>query len=284
MIALAPGIAYINEPFNPTRQPGICSASFPLWFQYVHRGNDHRFHAPLEAALRFRYQFRAQLLSVRSRKDLEPLFRDGWTFLRSRLLRARPLMKDPFAAFSTGWLAATFNMETVVVVRHPAGFAASLKRLGWWPPFKDLLAQPALVHDLLSEFESEMRRMEGGTDLMDQAGLMWVMIYSALLRLSEGHPDWLFVRHEDLAVDPVGRYSELFGRLGLGFTPAIERQVLWYSSGPPEREPGAPAYALRRDSGDTVSRWRTRLTPDEQERLRARVEPLSQLFYVDKDW
>jgi hypothetical protein len=284
MLALSPRIGYINEPFNPTiHQPGVCSATFPLAFKYV-SDDEERFRAPLEAMLRFRYQLKAQLRSVKTREELEQSLREGWIFLRSRSLGARPLVKDPFAAFSAGWLASTFNMDTVIVVRHPAAFAASVKRLGWQAPFEDLLAQPALIRDLLADFEAPMRRMERESDPMDRSALMWLMIYSALLRLSDDHADWIFVRHEDLAMDPVPRFSELFSKLGLRSTPRIDRRILWYSSGPREAERDAPAYEFRRHSRDTISTWRTRLTEDEQKRLRARVGPLAERFYSDRDW
>src|SRR4029453_10926731 len=43
MIDLSPEGGYINEPFNPHHQPGICGCRFPLWFQYVNRDNEHHF-------------------------------------------------------------------------------------------------------------------------------------------------------------------------------------------------------------------------------------------------
>jgi hypothetical protein len=45
MLALSSAVGYINEPFNPFHQPGICVARFPKWFQYVHAYNEHQFLA-----------------------------------------------------------------------------------------------------------------------------------------------------------------------------------------------------------------------------------------------
>jgi hypothetical protein len=41
---------------------------------------------------------------------------------------------------------------------------------------------------------------------------------------------------------------------------------------------------VRRDSRQTVNRWRSELTPNETRRLRDRVQELSQQFYSDSDW
>ncbi len=62
---------------------------------------------------------------------------------------ATPLVKDPIALFSAEWLAATFDMRVLVMIRHPAAFAASIRRRGWRHRFADFLEQPLLMRDLL---------------------------------------------------------------------------------------------------------------------------------------
>jgi Sulfotransferase family len=285
MIDLSPDVGYINEPFNPHHQPGICGCTFPLWFQYVNRHNEHHFRPHLGATLAFRYRPVAQLARTRRPGEVERLLRDGLEFTRARLRRARPLMKDPIAAFSSSWLASTFDMATIVLVRHPAGFASSLKRLGWSHPFNDFLAQPALMEERLQAFEGEIARMaKVEHDIVDQASLLWRMIYSVLLEYRRAHPDWIVVRHEDLALDPVGGFARLYGRLGLGYSEDIRRRVRWYSSGSPELEADAGPYAIRRASEQAIQGWRQRLSAEEQSRLRAQVEPLATRFYAESEW
>jgi hypothetical protein len=285
MIDLSPEVGYINEPFNPHHQPGICGCRFPLWFQYVNRHNEHHFRPHLSATLAFRYRPVAQLARTRRPGDVERLLRDGLEFTRARLRRARPLMKDPIAAFSSSWLASTFDMATIVLVRHPAGFASSLKRLGWSHPFNDFLAQPALMEERLQAFEGEIARMaKVEHDIVDQASLLWRMIYSVLLEYRRAHPDWIVVRHEDLALDPVGGFASLYRRLGLGYSEDIRRRVRWYSSGSPELEADAGPYAIRRASEQAIQGWRQRLSAEEQSRLRAQVEPLATRFYAESEW
>jgi hypothetical protein len=285
MIDLSPDVGYINEPFNPHHQPGICSCRFPLWFQYVNRHNEHRFRPQLSATLAFRYRPVAQLARTRRPADAERLLRDGLEFTRARLRRARPVMKDPIAAFSSSWLASTFDMATIVLVRHPAGFASSLKRLRWSHPFGDFLAQPALMEERLGGFEDEIRRMaKVEHDIVDQASLLWRMIYSVLLEYRRVHPDWIVVRQEDLALDPVGGFAHLFERLGLRYPDSIQQRVRWYSSGSSQLEADAEPYAIRRASEQTIRGWRQRLSAEEQSRLRAQVEPLAAAFYAESEW
>jgi hypothetical protein len=285
MLALAPAVGYINEPFNPHHQRGVCACEFPLWFQYVNRDNEHRFKRHLGAMLAFRYRLVPQLTHTRSLDDVESLLRDGYTFARSRARHARALVKDPIAAFSASWLSTTFGMATVVLVRHPAAFAASLERLGWSHRFEDFLAQPALMEEQLYAFEGEITDMvKGDHDIIDQASLLWRLVYSVLLKYRTAHPAWIFVRQEDLARDPVGGFAELYRQLGLDYSQRIVDQVRWYSSGSSTLEANAPPHAIRRDSQQTTASWRWRLSKEQQFRLRSQVEQQASEFYTVAEW
>jgi hypothetical protein len=285
MLALSPQVGYINEPFNPHHQRGVCACAFPLWFQYVNGENEHRFRRHLGAMLAFRYRLGPQLAHTRSLQSLEFLLRDGRTFARSRARKARPLVKDPIAALSADWLSRTFGMTTIVLVRHPAAFAASLQRLGWSHRFEDFLAQPALMREQLHDFEGEIRSMVNEPhDIIGQASLLWRMIYSVLLRYREAHPDWIVVRHEDLARDPVRGFAELYRRLSLEYSGGIINQVAWYAGGSSELEADPPPYAIRRDSGQTIASWRRRLSREQQSRLRSEVEQQASEFYTASEW
>jgi hypothetical protein len=285
IIDLSPEVGYISEPFNPHHAPGICACRFPRWFQYVNRDNEHLFRPQLSATLAFRYRPIAQLARTRRPADAERLLRDGLEFTRARLRSARPLMKDPIAVFSSSWLATTFDMATIVVVRHPAGFASSLLRLGWSHPFSDFLAQPALMEEQLHDFEGEIRRMTNTeADIIDQASLLWRLIYSVLLKYRAAHPAWIFVRHEDLARDPVRGFAELYRELGLEYSQNIIEQIGWYSSGSGELEAHAEPYAIRRNSERASSDWRRRLSKEQQSRLRAQVEEQASGFYTASEW
>jgi hypothetical protein len=285
VIDLSPHVGYVNEPFNPTHQPGICGCRFPLWFQYVHAGNEHLFKPGLAATLDFRYGHLAQLRHARSVEEARRLAIDGCHFLRYRFRRARPLLKDPIAAMSAGWLSTTFAAQTLVVVRHPAAFAHSVRRLNWSHPFRDFLLQPELMAHHLDAFEPEIRRLaEREHEILDQASLLWRIIYSVLLTHRRAHPEWLFVRQEDLAGDPVEGFARVFSWLGLEYSEPIRRGIRWYSSGFPEAEATAEAHAIRRDSQMTRHSWRGALSPTEVAKLRTAVEAVSVEFYADADW
>ena len=67
-------------------------------------------------------------------------------------------MKAPLGVFSAGWLASTFDLDVVILIRHPAAVAHSYKRLQWRHPFSDFLRQPKLMEEHLSSFAPQIER------------------------------------------------------------------------------------------------------------------------------
>jgi len=222
-------------------------------------------------------------MSIRSFKDGGCLIRDCCRFMLYRISGVRPLLKDPIAFFSAEWLAETFDMRVVVFVRHPAAFVSSLKELKSFHPFSDFLEQPLLMKRFLSPFKSEIRRCAAHErDILDQAVLLWKIIYHTAILYHRRHPEWIFVRHEDLSADPVVSFRVLFNQLGLEFDARVERIVRKYTE-VPNRTDVSPA-SIRRNSRMNLSNWRRRLTNEEIEKIRRDVEPISKEFYGDDEW
>ena len=286
MIAASDTVGYIHEPFNIDRGPGICRTRFPYWFTYIRPGTDGAMADDFRRLLGFRYNYLAQARSVRSRRDLRVLVRDGGRFARNRLRHARPLVKDPMALFSAEWIAETFDAQVVVVVRHPAAFASSLKLDGWTHPFSHFLDQPALMEDHLQRFQEEIdayAREEH--DILDQAALLWRLIHSTVADDRARHPEWLVVRHEDLSRDPMDGFRAVFDALDLPYTDEVQDAISRSTSrsNPADRDETGRQF-LTRDSRANVDNWRRRLTSAEVERVRARVADVSPLFYGDDEW
>ena len=151
MLAANPRTAYISEPLNALHRPGVLSAKVPFWYLYITEENETQYLPAFQEMIGFRYHLLAEIRSLRSRKDFLRMGRDYMIFFNGRLRGQRALIKDPFAVFSTPWFAKKLNCKVVITIRHPAGFASSLKRLNWPFDFHDLLAQPALMRDYLEQ-------------------------------------------------------------------------------------------------------------------------------------
>jgi hypothetical protein len=293
MIALSPLVGYIQEPFNLAHRPGICSAQFDYWFPYITAQNEAQFYQGIQKTMEFSYSFGAEVKALQSMRDLLRMVRDSHNFWRYQIIGARPLIKDPIALFSAEWLASRFDMSVVAVIRHPAAFVSSLKRKNWTFPFEHLVNQPLLLQEQLYPFADEIRDYAiHPRDIVDQASLLWTLIHHVIGLYQQRHPDWLFVRHEDLSSHPVEGFQQLFRGLNLEFSGPVQRGIEDHTSAENPSEATRDKRLidlvrrehLKRDSQSNISNWKNKLSPDEIHRIRTKTEAVSSLFYRDSDW
>ncbi|WP_084130359.1 sulfotransferase [Demequina sp. NBRC 110055] len=172
----------------------------------------------------------------------------------------RTLVKDPLAFFAAEWLEAQYGARVVMMVRHPAGMISSYLKLGWPCEVDSLLRQPGIVDRFAPPLESEITRYRHDPD--DRLGaliLQWKLFAHAALALRDLHPDWIYMSHENVCEAPVDQYRALFGRLGLTWTPRIERKVIADSTSSQVDPAQHRQHALQRDSRAVADAWRARL-------------------------
>jgi len=285
-LAHAPGIGMIYEPFNPDHRRGIFRAEVPRWFTYADAASPPGLADDLRRTLAFRYSYRAELGRVRSLRDAGRMGRDAARFAAHRARGARPLMKDPIAVLAAPWLAREFDMQVVVMIRHPGAYAASLRRLNWTHDFSHFLDQPGLVDDLVPGLRADIEQYaRRPPDVVDQAALLWEVIYTVVDRYRTAHPEWIYVRHEDLSTSPTAGFESMCGRLGIEYSAGVARFVTDTTSASNPAEAGeGVVHALRRHSAASVRTWHERLTADEVARVRSRTERTAAAFYLDSDW
>ncbi|MCS6906983.1 MAG: sulfotransferase [Anaerolineales bacterium] len=286
MLAASGEAAYISEPLNVWHRRGVLNVDVPYWYLYLCSENEEKYLSAFKELLSYRYGWIEELRSLRSLRDLARMTRDGSTFLLGRLFHRRPLLKDPFAVFSIPWFIERFACQVVVTLRHPAAFASSLRRLGWSFNMGNLLAQPLLIRDHLGPYEAQMRACLAQPDnLLQQAGLLWVMVYQTVRSfVDQGYPIYL-VRHEDLASNPVGRFQELYQWLGLSYTEKA-RWIIERSSSaenPKELAKGR-AHSIRLDSRSSVMNWQRRLTAEEVEQIKSITWRAASHYYPAESW
>lgn len=284
MLAQPRDVELIHEPFNPTTSAGVSGGPFGRFFQYVCAENEAEYAPHVDRTLRFSYDLRAQLSDVRSPKEAVRTAQGIARFARGRVRRARPLLKDPIAVFSSEWIADRYDAQVVVLARHPASFASSLLRLGWTHDFGSFLAQPLLMRDHLAPYEDEIRRFASEEHTaLEQAILLWRLIYGTLTVFRERRPDWTFVRHEDLSLDPVAGFADLYATLEIPFDDRA-RQRIQEASSAENPDELRERHDVRLHSRAIVDAWRRRLSADEIEQIRSGVEDVAPAFYGPEDW
>jgi hypothetical protein len=284
MLAADADTAYISEPLNVLHRPGVFKAKVKYWYQYICEENEQEFLPAFHSLLEFDYHLWDEIRSIRSRKDFLRMGRDFMIFYNALERGQRALFKDPFAVFSVPWFAKRLNCRVVITVRHPAAFASSLQRLGWSFDFNDLLNQPLLMRDHLEPYREQMLAVKT-EDVIGQGALLWKLIYSVVRRFQQENSELLVVRHEDLSLDPVGRYRELYAALGLDFTKRVEKVILASSSSENPAELSAKkVHSVRLDSAASVKNWRKRLEPDVIQRIHDITGETGDFYYPGESW
>ena len=284
MLAAGGQAAYISEPLNVLHRPGVFAAPIQHWYTYICPENEAEFLPALRQTLAFRYHTWDEIQSLRSRKDALRMLRDEWTFLAGKLGRKRPLLKDPFAVFSAPWFSKRLASRVVVTVRHPAAFASSLKRLSWPFQFNDLLSQPLLMQHLLEPFRAEIEAAST-EDTIGQAALLWKIIYHTVDEYRRQNPELIILRHEDLSLNPLKGFEDLYTALGLHFNNRAHQAVVKSSSTANPSEVSTDAvHAYRLDSRANLAHWKSRLSQDEIQHIARITADTAALFYPDIDW
>ena len=225
-----------------------------------------------------------KLETVKNPKNMIRLLLDYSNFTANRVAKKRPLVKDPLAIFSAEWLARTFEMDVIVLIRHPAAFAGSLKHANWPFPFDHFLNQPFLMRDYLSDYAAVVEAFSTDKkDIVDQAILLWNIIHSTIIKYMNAHTEWHFVRHEDLSVDPLNEFRRIFRVLDLEYTQSIQSDILKSTQANSSTNLNDP-LSIERDSKANIWGWKDRLTPQEIERVRTGTRLIGSHFYDDEDW
>jgi hypothetical protein len=284
MLSAGDEAVYINEPFNIHQDPGICGAKFKYWFTYICPENARYYEPFLRDTVHLRYNLKAKLVSSSSISAICQGITDALSLGRNRWEKKRLLLKDPIAVFSAEWLAVTFGMDVVITIRHPAAFAESLKSKNWVYPFSHFLEQSELMRDVLFPFETEIQEfVRKERNIIDQAALLWKIIYSRVDTYRQSHPEWIFVRHEDLSRSPIQGYQKLYQLLDLKFTRDVQNTIEAYSTKrTPDKE--IEFRVIWRNSKSLIDKWQRRLTDDEIARIKARVWDVSEKFYSEDEW
>lgn len=272
---------YIHEPFNvPLQQRRGRNAPSFYWYHAIDKGEQ-------------RPVVRSYLAGFQNNtwnNILQNYYRRNWRVSAKWLRLAfnthkRFVYKDPLALLSAPWFAEQFNANVVVLIRHPAAFAASLKVKNWQFPFSDLANQPLVVDNVPQNLrEGILQYAHSRPDIIHQSALLWSVLHFFIQKYREQYPEWNFVRHEDISTDPMHHFRGLYDRLGLSYNEHVEQAILQSSKGSLPSDNSTRTNMLQRDSSANISTWKSRLTTEEINFLKEATEPISRHFYSENDW
>ena len=289
ILARAPHTMLFSEPFSPDlsqRPCRVCNIRWNEWFYCVEEENAAEFQPAIEEMLALRHRTWEHLRKCKTTKNVVDVLARGARFRMARLTTTQSIIKDPLALLASPWLAREFGARVVVMIRHPAAVVSSFRRLNLCVDIAGLLRQRMAVQRYLEPMRAELEQfVQLEPNIVDMSAMLWKALYFAVLQFRQQHPDWLFIRHEDLSQDPVGGFERICQHTGVEFTPAIRKAVIESDdAGLPQDLDPSLAFTTRRNIKLNVSSWKSRMSSDEIARVRKRVEEISRDFYGDSEW
>jgi hypothetical protein len=180
----------------------------------------------------------------------------------------RLVLKDPTACLLAGWLQRRQDCRVVVLVRHPCGFAASIRALGWPIRLERLLAQPDLVEDHLEPFLPTL--LASRDDPLASLGAFWAAIHHVLRQQADA--TWVFGFYEELCLAPERAFGDLGRAIGLELPPPAP-------DGAHRPDPGS----TRKDGARVATGWRRVFSDEEMERVLGPVRNFGLEAFVAED-
>ena len=286
MLSLHRSVHYIHEPFAPMYERAWLLDRPTIPYIYVPPDSYEAYQAGLNRILSLTPDWVGIGRRAHGVRNWVRLAQEAYSTSRARRMGSRPLVKDPFLLLSVEWFARQSSASPIILVRHPAAFAGSIKRLGWRLDPGALLNQPELMSRLLYPYQHQLEidRSEK-LDIVQHACLVWRSLNSVVRYYEEQYPHWSVVRYEDLAADPVGGFRGLYDKLDIPWTDQAERAILTNNS---NRNPSEVAKSkrgsTRRNSSAAMWTWLSRLTEAEIELIRKSTVGVAEHWYGDEYW
>ena len=160
----------------------------------------------------------------------------------------RLVVKTVHAAMSLEWLAAEFDLEVLVLLRHPGSVLASWMALNLQDRYTRLEDHPAVQRKM-----KEWDVPPPGPDPLEHTIWLLGVLLTSLEEAARRHPDWVLRTHEQLCVDPGREFRDLYTALGLTWTDAADEYLV------DSNQPGS-GFRVKRVAAEQPDLWKSRLT------------------------
>jgi hypothetical protein len=167
----------------------------------------------------------------------------------------RLLVKTVHAPLSIEWVASEFDIDVLVLLRHPGSILASWISIDMndqYVPFHE--SQP--VRNLAQAWGVRLPGTSHLERLVWQIGLLLTGLEKAAAR----HPGWTVRTHEQLCRRPAEEFHSLYADLGLNWSAAADASLAGND------RPGQ-GFSTQRVAADLPDDWKRRLTAEQVDEL-----------------
>lgn len=148
--------------------------------------------------------------------------------------------------------AAATGASVAYISRHPCGRSDSLMR--------QRLLDPQAPRPDVEAFE--------------QMGREWGAAHADFTREIATHPDWVWLKFEDICVEPVAKLKQAYARLGLDWSEAVAMELTRMTS-----TESSEFYGTLRNSRAQIDKWKKTLSEADVEAIRRGARPFDTDLY-----
>jgi hypothetical protein len=310
MLSVNKSISYIHEPFNYYQ--GLKEAGIKGWYPYITKENINNYNKEEidklfrlgnisskvslnvfnSTELKYNVKFTELLKNIYANYSNEGLSkritrifiknRFYQTYLLSRLnfFKERILIKDPLAALSSNYLAEEYNLDVIVIIRHPAAYFTSMKKLRWGVDSSNFLKQQLLMKDYLNSFKSQL---ESSKKLIERAVMEYLCVNTVLENYRKKNKRFMLVRFEDLCLNPIQQIKKIYEQLSLDYSEKVEQVIINYTS---DKNIifSENVSDIKRNSKRLVNSWKDILSDEEVGFIRDKTYPFAKKYYDESTW
>ncbi len=260
VLSYADTVAFWREPYNPSVVPRM-----PRQYQYLTEHMEDDLYTC----------FTERLFSGHyAGSQFDHTIRSNW-FRRPQ----RHFIKDPTAAFLLGWLDAHYDLDVIILVRHPAGFVSSVLALQWDFDLNVFLDQEPLMQDWLHPFRDLLERYRQRRMDVEKGALIWSVINFVLWKWIE-KKGYFWVRYEDLCAEPLAEFKKLFAAVNLLWSERVEQEISASTSADITFSKSLDS-GLERKTCKMGTIWKERLSEEDLQKIEHITAAFDLPFYSD---
>lgn len=278
VIESAGGVYNCIEPLNPNRVKRFRKHSMPVWYPKLVADQQNDLCKEVNAI--YNYYLNGGILNLLISGITGFEEHKGFKAMKRVFQKNRSdwkLLKDPTALFCAPHLMKTFDAVPVIIIRHPAAYALSIKEKNWWFDFDNFLQQDHFFANGLENLKEEVlwfKKSESNRSIIENAALLWKVFYQQVWLYMQEYPDWIYVRHEDLSVYPNKYFSSIFNTIGLPFTSRTQEYLIQSTKAGNQDQD-----KWHRDSVMNAQKWKSILSGQEQKLILSIVDSVSRHYY-----
>lgn len=189
----------------------------------------------------------------------------------------RVVVKSVHVQLALEWLVSVFDVDVLLVFRHPADVLASWIEV-------DLLEGEDTANAPLESREEVRRRytdrwgvLPPGPDRIERMCWRIGLLQAALEEAASHHPEWHRRTHELLCSDPAREFRQLYEELGLTWTPRTDKYLDSHNA------PGT-GFQIKRVASELPGSWRNRLNDRQLDVLRTTLARFPNAHRTDSDF